>query len=84
MKVEPIPPIYEPSFGILQEYRKTPYGYYMKGKYKDYKIEIFNATKYDQKLQYVSHYTFLTWIKSKLSYVQDGVKKIVRSERWKI
>jgi len=84
-----IPPLRHPSpnpkpkpitFGILKGYRKTAYGQYMWGKYKGYKIEVFDATKKDgQKLQYVSD-NLLRWVKSKLTYIQNGIKKINRSE----
>lgn len=68
------------TFGILKGYKKTSYGQYMWGTYKDHKIEVFDATeKYGQKLQYVSD-GLLRWVKSKLTYIQDGIKKINRSE----
>jgi hypothetical protein len=52
----------------------------MWGTYKDHKIEVFDATeKHGQKLQYVSD-NLLRWVKSKLTYIQDGIKKINRSE----
>lgn len=69
------------TFGILQEYRNTSYGKYTKGIFKGYKIEIFDATeKHNQKLHYVSDNKLLNWVKSKLIYFQNGVKKVVRSE----
>lgn len=68
------------TFGILKGYKKTSYGQYMWGTYKDHKIEVFDATeKYGQKLQYVSD-SLLRWVKSKLIYLQDEIKKINRSE----
>lgn len=70
----------EPNFGILKGHRKTSYGSYMWGLYKGQKVEIYNATKYKQKLQYLSDVTTFEWIKSKLTYIQDGTKKILRSE----
>ena len=73
-----IEPIQQPTFGILKEHKKTPYGSYMRGVYKDFKIEIFNAD--NQRLQYVSDNKTLHWIKSKLTYFQNGVKKIIRSK----
>ena len=69
-----------PSFGILKGYKKTPYGDYIWGTYKNYKIEIFNADKYNQKLHYVSNNQTLKWIESKLRYFQDGIKRIIRSK----
>ena len=73
MQVQPIKP--QPSFGILKGYKKTPYGNYMWGEYKDYRIEIYDAKKYGQKLQYVSNSKTLRWIWSKLKYMQEGIKK---------
>lgn len=70
------------SFGILKSYKKTSYGDYTVGLFKGKKIEIFNAYKHNQKLIYVSD-NLLNWIKSKLIYFQDGVKKVVRSENKK-
>lgn len=81
MKPQPIQ-TYNPTFGILKTHRKTAYGDYMQGFYKGYNIEVFNATKHNQKLIYVSD-KFLNWIKSKLFYIQDGMKKVIRSERLK-
>ena len=52
----------------------------MWGIYKGYKIEIFDAKKYNQKLQYVSENNTLRWVWSKLKYVQDGIKRIIRSK----
>lgn len=56
MQVQPIrPPSPNPiSFGIYKGHRPTAYGEYTWGEYKGYKIEIFDAKKYNQKLQYVS------------------------------
>lgn len=74
----PLP--YPISFGILKGHRKTSYGQYMWGTYKGHKIEVFDATeKHGQKLQYVSD-DLLNWVKSKLIYLQDGIKRINRSE----
>ena len=70
----------QPTFGILKGYKKTPYGQYTWGIYKGYKIEIFDAKKYNQKLQYVSENNTLRWVWSKLKYVQDGIRKISRSK----
>lgn len=78
MKIQPQSNV---SFGILTEYRKTHYGDYTKGVYKGKRIEIYNATKYNQKLYYVSDNKLLHWIKSKLIYFQNGIKKIIRSEK---
>lgn len=79
MKPQPIQ-TYNPTFGILKGYRKTPYGQYMWGEYKQHKIEVFDAQKKNgQKLIYVSD-KLLNWVKSKLFYLQDGIKKVIRSE----
>lgn len=75
---KPIP--YPVNFGIIKEYHKTRYGDYTSGIYKGKKIEIFNDFQYDQKLQYVSDSITLKWVKSKLMYIQNGIKKIMRSE----
>lgn len=84
MNVPPIPPTKppkpQPTFGILKGYNKTPYGDYMWGVYKGKKIEVYDAKKYDQKLIYVSEEDTWRWIKSKFTYVQDKVKKVVRSQ----
>lgn len=78
MKIEPVKP--QPSFGILKHWHPTRYGYYMTGIYKGKKIDVYNAHKVDQKLIYVSDAKFLTWIKSKLIFFQDGIKKITRAD----
>ena len=70
----------QPTFGILKGYKKTTYGEYTGGEYKGYKIEIFDAKKYNQKLQYVSNSQTSNWVQSKLKYIQDGIKKIMRSK----
>lgn len=70
----------QPTFGILKRIKYTPYGYNLFGEYKGKRIEIYNAYKYEQKLQYVSDSQTLKWIKSKLIYFQDGIKRITRSE----
>ena len=69
-----------PVFGILIYSKKTHYGEYTKGIYRDYNIEIYDAKKDKMKLQYVSD-KLKNWVKSKLIYFQDGIKKITRSER---
>ena len=66
-------------FGILTHWHPTRYGYYMTGVYKGKKIDVYNANKYDQKLIYVSDAKLLTWIKSKLIYIQDGIRKVMRA-----
>ena len=68
------------SFGIYKGHKLTSYGEYTWGIYKGHKIEVFDAKKSQQKLIYVSDNKLLKWIKSKLTYIQDGIKKINRSE----
>ena len=86
MRIKPVdhkygkPKPYPISFGIYKGHRITSYGQYTWGEYKGYKIEIFDAKKYNQKLQYVSNSKTFKWIKSKLTYFQNGIKKIMRSE----
>ena len=84
MNVPPIPPTKppkpQPTFGILKGYKKTPYGDYMWGVSKGKKIEVFNAWKNDQKLIYVSEEDTWRWVKSKFTYMQNKVKKVVKSQ----
>lgn len=75
MKIQPVDNI---QFGILKSYKKRSYGEYLEGEYKGFKYEIFNAYKNNQKLIYVSKN--MNFIKSKLIYWLDGVKKIMRAE----
>ena len=77
MKIQPTNNV---NFGIYKGYKKTSYGEYMWGEYKNYKIEIFDAYKENQKLQYVSQKDTLQWVWSKLKYIQDGITKIIRSK----
>ena len=71
----------QPTFGILKSYKKTSYGDYMWGVSKGKNIEVFNAWKYDQKLIYVSEEDTWRWVKSKFTYMQNKVKKVVKSQR---
>ena len=75
MDVQPIQPI---NFGILKKVKKKPYGDYLEGEYKGFKIEVYDAYKYNQFLIYVSKN--MNFIKSKLMYWMDGVKKVTRAE----
>ena len=75
MDVQPIQPI---NFGILKKVKTRPYGTYMEGTYKGFKIEVYDAYKYNQFLIYVSKN--MNFIKSKLTYWMDGVKKVTRAE----
>ena len=71
---------YQPSFGILKGHNKTPYGEYMWGIFKGKKIEVFDVYKDKQKLWFVSEFPTLNFVKYKLSYLKDGVKKVEKSE----
>ena len=79
MRIQPIQPN-KPSFGIYISTKQTPYGECVYGNYRGYNIEIYNATKDKAKLYYVSD-IYRNWIKSKLIYIQDGIKKILKSQR---
>ena len=81
MNVPPLKPEKpQPTVGILKGYKKTPYGEYTWGEFKGHKIEIYDAYKYNQKLQYVSNSQTSNWVQSKLKYIQDGIKRIIRSK----
>ena len=81
MNVPPVPlNKSQPSFGILRGCKKTPYGDYIWGVYKGKRIEVYDAWKCQQKLIYVSEENTLNWIKMKFTYMQDKVKKVVRSQ----
>ena len=75
MKVQPVDNI---KFGILKKVKKKPYGDYMEGEYKGLKIEVYDAVKFNQMLIYVSKN--FQFIKSKLIYWVDGVKRVTRAE----
>lgn len=77
MKPNPISPV---SFGIYLRTRKTSYGQCDYGIYKNNNIEIYTAKengKLIHKLFYVSD-AVRNFIKSKLIYFENGIKKIVR------
>ena len=73
-----IQPIQNINFGILKKVKQRSYGTYMEGEYKGLKYEVYDAYKYNQLLIYVSKN--MNFIKSKLIYWVDGVKKITRAE----
>lgn len=85
MRIKPVdhkyikPKPYPVNFGIYKGSKMTSYGEYTWGMFKGYRIEIYNAKEYNQKLQYVSDSQSLKWLKSKLIYIQNGIKKILRS-----
>ena len=76
MKIQPIDNI---NFGIFKGIKPREYGQYMWGEYKGCKVEIYDAYNYGQKLIYVSD-KFKNFVKSKLIYWQNGVKKVTRCE----
>ena len=76
--IKPIQPTNNISFGILKKVKKKPYGEYLEGEYKGLKIEVYDAYKYNQLLIYISKN--MNFIKSKLIYWVDGVKKVTRAE----
>jgi hypothetical protein len=75
MKVQPIDNV---NFKIYKGSSKKPYGEYLWGEYKGKKIEVYDAKEFQQLLIYVSEK--MRFVKSKLIYYQDGVKKIIRAE----
>lgn len=79
MKPQPIT-TYNPTFGIYIKTKHTKYGQVDYGVYKGNNIEIYQDYKDKTKLYYVSD-KLRNWIKSKLIYFQNGIKRITRSER---
>lgn len=82
MDIKPINTTDNVPFGILKGVKKRPYGDYMWGEYKGHKIEVYNAYKHNQLLIYVSKYVSknMEFLKSKLIYWVDGIKKTTRAE----
>lgn len=83
MNIKPIdiPPPFKynnVSFGIYKGSSKKPYGEYMWGEYKGNKVEVFDAFISNQKLIYISRN--MRFLKSKLIYWVNGIKKIARAE----
>ena len=70
------------SFGIYLKTRKTSYGHCDIGKFKERNIEIYHDYETKSKLFYVSD-VVRNWIKSKLIYFENNIKKIVKSENRK-
>lgn len=68
------------NFGIYKYTKYTNYGHCDYGVYRNKNIEIYNDVKDNMKLYYVSD-MFRNWLKSKLIYFVDGIKKTTRSER---
>lgn len=79
MKVQPTTNNPQPTFGIYLKTRKTAYGYCNIGKFKGNNIEIYHDLKDNTKLYYISD-AVRNWIKSKLIYFENGIKKINRSQ----
>lgn len=79
LSINPKPPTTpQPTFGIYLKTRKTAYGHCDIGKYKNNNIEIYHDYTEHAKLYYVSD-SIRRWIKSKLIYFENGIKKIIRS-----
>ena len=66
------------SFGIYKYSKTTPYGKFTHGEYRGYNIDIYDAKRDNAKLYYVSD-NIMRWIKSKLIYFMDGIKRTTRS-----
>lgn len=82
MQIQPIQPNKpQPSFGVYRGMRKTTYGKCIYGKYKDYNIEIYDDKQDNAKLYYVSDNMY-KWIKSKLVYLDNGIKRVIRSNSY--
>ena len=78
MKINPIQ-TYNPTFEIYQGTKYTHYGQCDYGVFKNKNIEIYFDKQDKTKLYYVSD-LLRNWIKSKLIYFENGIKKITRSE----
>ena len=79
MKVEPVTNKPQPTFGIYKERITTRYGYKDIGQFKDKIITIHHDNRNNTKMWYVTD-KLGKWIKSKLLYFHNGIKKIVRSK----
>lgn len=73
---------YNPTFGIYIKTRKTSYGHCDIGLFKGKNIEIYHDYGTKSKLYYVSD-SVRKWVKSKLIYFQNGIKKVCRSNNLK-
>ena len=76
MNIQPISKI---NFGIYKGTKITRYGQCDYGVFKEKNIEIYFDKQDKTKLYYVSD-LFRNWIKSKLIYFENNIKKIIRSE----
>ena len=75
MKIYPLSSI---SFGILKSVKISSEGEYLKGKYKNFDIDIYKNNLIDARLIYIS--SFGKWIKSKLKYYTPFGNKTLRSK----
>lgn len=73
---KPVP--YPISFGIYKGTKITSYGKCTYGNYRGYNIEVYDDVKDKAKLYYVSD-NIRRWVKSKLVYLDNGIKKILKS-----
>lgn len=76
MKIQPID---NTKFGIYKKTVFTTYGHKNFGEYKGKNITIYYDTERNVKMFYVTD-AMRNWIKSKLIYIQDGVKKTIWSK----
>lgn len=77
MQVQPVSRVgYNPSFGVLKECNKTPYGRYMMGVIKNKRVEIYDAYKNNEKLWFVSDNSTFKWLEYKFAYLRNGKKVI--------
>lgn len=67
------------NFGIYRGTKLSPFGKCDYGLYKDKNIEIYFDNQDKTKLFYVSD-KFRNWIKSKLIYFENGIKKVLKGE----
>lgn len=77
VRIQPIT-TYNPSFGIYKGTKITSYGKCTYGNYKGYNIEVYDDVKDKAKLYYVSD-NIRRWVKSKLVYLDNGIKKVLKS-----
>ena len=84
MQIQPIrhPSPNPISFGIYKGHRITPYGKCTYGKYKDYKIEIYNDRKDRAKIHYVSHDSTKRCVAYKFAFLKEGVKRILKGSSY--
>lgn len=71
------------NFGVYRWQKQTAYGERTHGQFKGYNIDIYHDKRDNTKLYYVSD-QIKNWIKSKLEYYQNGIKKIIYSENGRL